>query len=192
MAIPSSLPAAGSTLHTEGAGHPPDSLARLVTAIVTLHHGFLRRELPLIEALLNEGRRSDSPDFQQTSAALFPLFARFRKELEAHLKREEVTLFPLIERLERAVSAGQPAPRNAFGPLSNAIQFMNEDHEFGDTLLDRMAGLSHGFTAPPDAHPQHAALMDKLTALQHDLEEHVRKEDEMLFPAAIRLEGSEQ
>ena len=190
MAISSSLPNSGAAVHADGAGRPADSLASLVTTIVTLHHGFLRRELPLIEALLNEGRRSDAPDFQKTSAALFPLFVRFRKELEAHLKREEVTLFPLIERLERAIAAGQPAPRYSFGPLSNAIQFMNEDHDFGDTLLGRMAEISHGFTAPPEAHPQHAALMEKLTALQHDMEEHVRKEDERLFPAAIRLEAS--
>ena len=190
MAIPFSLPTAGLAAHPEGAGRPADSLGSLATAIVTLHHGFLRRELPLIEVLLQEGRRSNAQGFQQTSAALLPLFARFRKELEGHLKREEVTLFPLIERLERAISAGQPAPRNSFGPLSNAIQFMNEDHDFGNTLLGRMAEISHGFTVPPEAHPQHAALMDKLTALQYDLEEHVRKEDEWLFPAAIRLEES--
>lgn len=190
MAIPSSLPTAGSNVPAEGAGRPADSLGSLVTAIVTLHHGFLRRELPLIEALLHEGSRSNTQDFQQTSAALLPLFARFRQELEGHLKREEVTLFPLIERLERAVSAGQHAPRYSFGPLSHAIQFMNEDHDFGDRLMGRMAEISHGFIVPPEAHPRYAALMDKLTALQHDMEEHVRKEDEWLFPAAIRLEES--
>jgi regulator of cell morphogenesis and NO signaling len=190
MAIPSSLPATGSVVQANDPGRSAGPLGSLAAAIVTLHHGFLRRELPLIEALLNEGRRSDSPDFQQTSAALFPIFVRFRKELEGHLKREEATLFPLIERLERAIAAGQPAPHNSFGPLSNAIQFMNEDHDFGDTLLGRMAEISRGFTTPPGAHPQHAALMEKLAALQRDMVEHIRKEDEMLFPATIRLEES--
>lgn len=106
------------------------------------------------------------------------------------MKREEVTLFPLIEGLERAVSSGQPAPRNSFGPLSNALQFMHEDHDFENELLGRMAEISGGFAAPPEAPPQYQVLMRRLQALQCDLEEHVRKEDEILFPAAIRLEES--
>ncbi len=106
------------------------------------------------------------------------------------MKREESTLFPLIEHLEQAVAAGRPAPRNSFGPLSNAIQFMNEDHDFENKLLGMMAEASDGFTSPPEAPSSYAALMHRLRLVKRDLDEHVRKEDEVLFPEVIRLEKS--
>ncbi len=104
------------------------------------------------------------------------------------MRREEVTLFPLIERLELAVAEGRPAPRNSFGPLSNAIQFMNEDHGFENKLLGMMADITEGFACPPGTSDSYADLMDRLKAMKLDLDEHVRKEDEMLFPETIRLE----
>lgn len=135
-----------------------------------------------------EGVHAGSGIFRQTASALLPLFLRFRVELEAHMKREEITLFPLIERLEKAIAAGQPVPHNSFGPLSNAIQFMNEDHDFENKLLSMMADISHGFVCSPEATSSYAALMNRLQALKLDMDAHVRKEDEVLFPEAIRLE----
>jgi iron-sulfur cluster repair protein YtfE (RIC family) len=73
-------------------------------------------------------------------------------------------------------------------PLSNAIQFMNEDHDFENKLLSMMAEIGHGFVCPPEAPSGYAVLMNRLQALKLDLDEHVRKEDEVLFPEAIRLE----
>lgn len=189
MARSPSIPAASSPSDKGGVDRPA-SLRGLIAAIITQHHEYLKRELPSIEALLAEGQRAESEVLRQTTAALIPIFLRFRMELEGHMKREEVTLFPLIEGLERAVSSGQPAPRNSFGPLSNALQFMHEDHDFENELLGRMAEISRGFATPPEAPPQYQVLMRRLQALQSDLEEHVRKEDEILFPAAIRLEES--
>ncbi len=170
---------------------PTDSLSRLIATILDQHHAYLKLELPLIETLLAEVAHTEPGTFRQTASALSPIFLRFRRELEAHMKREEVTLFPLILRLEEAIGHGRPAPRNSFGPLSNPIQFMNEDHDFENKLLSTMAEISHGFAFPPDAPPPYTALMTRLRALQLDLDEHVRKEDEVLFPEAIRLEETE-
>ncbi len=163
-------------------------LRDLIASILSQHHEYLRRELPDIEAALAEVAQVESGTYRQRAAAMLPLLVRFRRELEGHMKREELNLFPLIERLERAFAAHQPAPRNSFGPLSNAIQFMNEDHDFENSLLDKMAEISHGFAAPPDAPAAYTTLMTRLQVLKLDLEEHVRKEDKVLFPAAIRLE----
>ncbi len=165
-----------------------DFLRNLIANILSQHHEYLKRELPGMEAALTEVAQVGSGTYRQQAAEMLPLLVRFRQELEAHMKREELNLFPLIERLERTFAAGQPAPRNSFGPLSNAIQFMNEDHDFENQLLDRMAEMSHGFAAPSDAPADYTKLMIRLQALKVDLDEHVRKEDEMLFPAAICLE----
>ena len=158
-------------------------LSILITEIINHHHEYLKQELPFIEGLLVQIARIPSDPCSQTAAALLPIFSRFRRELEAHMRREEVILFPLIERLECAVTGGQLPPPNSFGPLSNAIQFMNEDHDFENKLLDQMTDISGGF-----AGSSRSGVMERLRAMKLDIEIHVRKEDESLFPAAIRLE----
>lgn len=125
----------------------------------------------------------------ERASTLVILFLRFRRELEGHIKREEITLFHLVKQLEAAVAEGTPKSRYSFGSLSNAILFMNEDHEFGHTVLKLMDEISHGST-PGAAAPTYAAAMARLRALARDLDEHVRKEDKLLFPEAIRLESS--
>ncbi len=189
MARPRSIAASAALPQnrTQPAAAP---LRNLITTIVTKHHEYLKRELPAIEAAVAEAARAEGGSFHETASAMFPLFQHFRRELEAHMKREESTLFPLIERLECALVAGQPAPRNSFGPLSNAIQFMNEDHDFENKLLGMMAEASDGFSSPPEAPSNYATLMHRLRLLKRDLDEHVRKEDEVLFPEVIRLEKS--
>ena len=166
------------------------ALHALIATILNDHHSYLKRELPVVEGLLRESIRQDSGTFRATAGRLLPLFLRFRRELEAHMRREEVTLFPLIERLELAIAEGRPAPRHSFGPLSNAIQFMNEDHGFENKLLGMMAGITDGFACRPGASDSYAGFMDRLKTLELDLAEHVRKEDGILFPETIRLEQS--
>lgn len=169
---------------------PADSLRVLIAVILDQHHAYLKRELPTIETLLTEAADSGSEAFCKTAATLFPVFLRFRREMEAHMKREEVTLFPLIGQMEAAVVQGRPAPRNSFGPLGNAIQFMNEDHDFENQLLGIMTEITQGFAAPVGAPAEYALAMSRLRALAIDLKEHVRKEDEVLFPHAIRIEDA--
>lgn len=158
-------------------------LRTLITEIINHHHEYLKRELPLIEGSLAHISRVQTDAYSEIAVVMLPAFSRFRRELEAHMRREEVILFPLIERLEHAVTSGQAPPRNSFGPLSNAIQFMNEDHDFENKLLDKITEISDGFGGPSSS-----GVRERLRTMKLDLGEHVRKEDEKLFPAAIRLE----
>lgn len=158
-------------------------LQTLIAEIINHHHDYLKRELPFIEGSLAHVALVQSDAFCEIATAMLPTFSRFRRELEAHMRREEVILFPLIEQLERAVISCQAPPRNSFGPLSNAIQFMNEDHDFENKLLDRITEISDGFGGSSSS-----GIVERLRTMKLDLEEHVRKEDEKLFPAAIRLE----
>ncbi|HEU5401897.1 MAG TPA: hemerythrin domain-containing protein [Terriglobales bacterium] len=168
--------------------HP---LRSLIATILDQHHAYLKNELAALEGLVKACAGSGSDNCRAAAVELLPIFLRFRKELEAHMKREEVILFPLIERLELAISENRPAPRNSFGPLGNAIQFMNEDHGFENKLFGMMAVMTDDFASPHGASGSYTGLMDRLKAMKLDLAEHIRKEDEMLFPEAIRLEKGE-
>jgi iron-sulfur cluster repair protein YtfE (RIC family) len=97
----------------EDAGSAACTLHALIATI--LHHSYLKRELPALEGLLRRSIRQDSGVFRVLAGQLLPLFLRFRRELEAHMRREEVTLFPLIERLELAIAESRPALATRLG-----------------------------------------------------------------------------
>ncbi len=185
------LPSNDRIVRAETRGFTTDAypLRSLIAAILDQHHAYLKNELISLEALVAASGCTGPDNCRATAINLLPLFVRLRTELHAHMKREEVILFPLIEQLESAIADGRPIPRNSFGPLSNAIQFMNEDHGFENKLLAMMAGITDGFASPPGGSESYRSLMDRLKILELDLAEHVRKEDEILFPETIRLEA---
>lgn len=168
----------------------PEPLHGIIAIILERHHAYLKRELPALEVLVYEVSRSGAGECSKNANLLLPMFLRFRRELEAHMKREEVTLFPLIAGLESAVRNHQQAPRNSFGPLSNAIAFMNEDHDFECALLGKMAEITNNFVVPADAPEPYRVLLQRLTVLAADMAEHIRIEDKLLFPRAVLLEES--
>jgi regulator of cell morphogenesis and NO signaling len=57
-------------------------------------------------------------------------------------------------------------------------------HERGQVgpLLDRLRELTGGYTVPEGVGATWRALWDGLRALDHGLREHMRVEDEVLFP----------
>ncbi len=71
--------------HKESVQFPADSLRTLIAVIFDQHHAYRKRELPTIEALLAEVVQAEPGKFRQTASALFPVFLRFRRELEAHI-----------------------------------------------------------------------------------------------------------
>jgi regulator of cell morphogenesis and NO signaling len=109
--------------------------------------------------------------------------AHVRVEIEWHLRKEELVLFPLCRKLEQDHAARtwqSPGTAGAIGVL------IAEHDEFTAALL-RLRELSSDF-APAGASLSHRALLDALEIFDRDMQVHLRKEDEMLFPRAIGLQ----
>ena len=163
-------------------------LAELTQHIRDTHHAFLHRELPAIWDLLKEAVAARSPgaDDVRTVARLF---GRFRSTLDSHLRKEETVLFPFVDRLERSLAAGEPAPAHAFGPLRLPIEILEGEHALGDRLLDQMRPLWTRWRAEHEAAAIQQTLCARMLALEADLSLHTRLEDDVLFPRTITLEG---
>jgi regulator of cell morphogenesis and NO signaling len=165
-------------------------LAELTQHIRDTHHAYLRREVPQIWELLREaGAAPGSRATGTGTGAVARLFSRFRSTLDSHLRKEEDVLFPFVERLERSLAAGEPAPAHAFGPLWLPIEILEGEHRLGDRLLDEMRPLWTRWRAEADAPQIHQALCARMLALEADMERHTRLEDDVLFPRTITLEG---
>jgi iron-sulfur cluster repair protein YtfE (RIC family) len=66
---------------------------------------------------------------------------------------------------------------------------MNFEHEQAKRGLDRIRAALQGLEAAPGADGQAAALKPRFTRLRDDMLEHIRAEEEDLFPRAVELEG---
>ena len=164
------------------------TLRDLVRHIVDRHHGWLRAELPEIGGLIRRGIESGGRERSARLVEMETLFRRFHREIESHLKKEEAVLFPLIERLEESAAEGRPASRQSFGPLSNPVEFMKQDHELADRLLEKLKALCAEAEQGGEAGAIPQALCERFEAVEADLAVHVHLEDDILFPRAIRLE----
>lgn len=164
-----------------------ESLGALCDHVVKAHHDYLREALPRL-TFLTEKVSNAHGDRDFRLAQLTAVFAAFREELESHMMKEELILFPLIRRMEsekRVVSSH-------CGSVQNPIQVMLAEHDDAGADLAKMRALTDDFTPPSSACNTYRAMLDALTALEADMHQHVHKENNILFPRAIELESKLQ
>ncbi len=104
----------------------------------------------------------------ETEALIARILARIGDEMEAHMQKEEVGLFPTI------LAGGSV--------LTMAIEIMREDHDDHAARLEEVGALTAGLTVPDDAGEAWSALHAGLRGFAADLREHIRLENDELFP----------
>ena len=112
------------------------------------------------------------------------LFDQFTVEVEAHLRKEEI-LFPQLRAFERAADA----TLFAWTAAGKSIEEMEREHEEAIEAMQQMRVLTDELTAPTWADTSHRALLHALSALDGDMHDHIYKEDQVLFPEAMRLDA---
>lgn len=155
----------------------------LVDHLEDTHHRYLWDTLPRLteladEAVLREGDRHPH------LATLARTLASLRQLFEAHLRKEERLLFPMV----RDLAASDVRPSFHCGSLRNPISVMIHEHDVVDELLAQISAITNGFSAPPDACAAHRALVAGLAELDADTRTHVHTENSILFPEVVRLE----
>ena len=169
-------------------GEPPAwaamDVAELTEHIETTHHRHLRSELPRLSELLAKvtgvhGHRH--PELHAIQAR----FAELRAELEPHLATEEAAVFPAIRRLAGVQRDG--APKRS--PLDMPISALLVEHYRAGQLLATLRRLTDGYRPPADGCASYRTCYAALAELEADIHLHVHKENNVLFPAVIALEG---
>jgi len=151
----------------------------VVDHIETVHHGFLRREFPRAAALLDEAILDHPDDVRLVE--LCAAFTELRDEMEPHLEMEEAILFPICRDLANAFSW----PSFHVGPVTKPIALLQHDHDHADQLLLSMSEITDTYPGPLDAGVQETFMV--LRAIEDDLRQHLREENEALFPSTLRL-----
>jgi regulator of cell morphogenesis and NO signaling len=174
-------------------GTPPDDfksapLTELVAHILATHHGYVKQEIPRLKQLLFKVVGVHCASHPEL-AAVQRTFHGLAGELLSHMMKEEMVLFPYIEKLERAANEGKPAPVAPFGSISNPVRMMELEHESAGAGFTQIRALTSAYTPPETACFSYKTLYSALRDFEADLHQHVHLENNILFPRAIALEG---
>ena len=160
-------------------------LDRLIDHIVTVHHQYVRENLPLLGFYATKVAQVHGITHPET-VEISRLIDDLQEELTPHLEKEEVVLFPFIKRLLAPENATQIEPA-AFGTVENPIKCMISEHEAAGEIMSSIARLSSNFTPPESACNTYRVLYKKLKEFERDLHEHIHLENNILFPKVIAM-----
>ncbi|MCW5979685.1 MAG: iron-sulfur cluster repair di-iron protein [Bryobacteraceae bacterium] len=164
------------------------SLRELISHIVSTHHEYLKLELPRLKQRLQKVLNAHGDKDPETLQALSRVFLGLWQELDQHMHKEEMILFPAIDRCEQASRNGAPLPPSPFGSIANPIAVMEREHDSAGQALHQMKELTGGYTLPEYACATYRALNDGLQELEADLHLHIHLENNILFPRVIEME----
>jgi len=111
-------------------------LSALVAHIVSVHHWYLKLELPRIQRQLEAVYAIHRERDAATLAPLPGLLFLMTEDLYLHMHKEESTLFHVIEESEQGTNCGFPAS-SSFGTLASIIDMGRRKNNLGAATLER-------------------------------------------------------
>lgn len=109
-------------------------------------------------------------------------------ELAAHMKKEELILFPFIRKMTKAKLENTKVDAAHFGTVKNPIQMMMNEHTVEGNRFRKIEELSNNYTPPLDACNTYRVSFALLKEFEQDLHLHIHLENNILFPRAIEIE----
>jgi regulator of cell morphogenesis and NO signaling len=148
------------------------STAELIEHILARYHAVHRREFSELMELARkvEAVHAEHPRVPRGLADTLKLMLG---ELEVHMKKEELILFPSMQ-------------QRLGGGLDVPIAQMRHDHDDHGEQLRKLESMTDNFTVPADACNSWRALYAGAAKLNDDIREHIHLENNVLFP---RFEG---
>ena len=109
-------------------------------------------------------------------------------ELAAHMKKEELILFPFIRKMTKAKLENTKVDAAHFGIVKNPIQMMMNEHTVEGHRFMKIEELTNNYTPPQDACNTYRVSFSLLKEFEQDLHLHIHLENNILFPKAIEIE----
>lgn len=151
------------------------------------HHSYVEQKITEIKPFLDKICKvhgSEHPELLEIKS----LFEASAGELTAHMKKEELILFPYFKSLVVAEQNGTPPASRQFNSVESPIAKMHEDHNNEGERFREIEKLTNDYTPPSDACGTYRVTFSLLKEFQEDLHKHIHLENNILFKKAIALE----
>ena len=158
------------------------SIDKLIAHIVDSHHHYVNTMVPTISALFKtvlESNETNNLELKRISE----LFRQLGNDMKQHMQKEEVALFPFIQKLEMSQHSGEELPAGL--SVKSLITVIEFEHDTSGIIIRQINQLSNNYTAPEDASPLFCTLFNKLREFESDLILHIHDENNVLHPKAI-------
>jgi len=135
----------------------------IIDHILNTHHTFLKENLPLISTLAFKVLYVHGENHKELFK-VHELFNTLRSELERHLIKEEIVLFPAIHQGNKSL-----------------IKELMDEHDGAGDLIKEIKEVTDHYKLPKDACESYKLLMKKLETVEIDTYNHVHLENNILF-----------
>jgi regulator of cell morphogenesis and NO signaling len=146
----------------------------LIDYIENTHHVYVKKTLPELGDLSTTVLRAHGSNHEELFR-VHKLFNNLKTELEEHLIKEEVMLFPKIR-------AQQTGPAADGAGIRERMAETVEEHETAGAVLKELREITGDYTVPADGCPTYRLTYEKLEELEADLFRHIHLENNLLFP----------
>ena len=161
------------------------SLSQLADYIVATHHAYVKQEMPQILSYLQRVA-SKHGDRHPEMRKVAEIFAAVKEEMEQHMQKEELILFPRIKEVEKE-GAELNRKKLTVSYLEAPVDMMEEEHDHAGAAMAEIRELTDNYNPPADACTTYKLSYAALEAFEKDLHQHVHLENNILFPKAIGL-----
>lgn len=162
------------------------SARSLIHQITQIHHKYITTTAPAILLFLEKlvSRHSENhPELLKVDQLFHEAFTA----LLAHMKQEEMILFPYVEAMEEALTNGFDLAAPHFGHVRRPISDLEDEHEMEGNRFKLIAALTNNYQVPADGCETYQLTYRMLQEFEKDLHRHVHLENNILFPKARQL-----
>lgn len=147
--------------------------------IVNTHHAYLNENLPNVSELLNKILRVHGEKHKEL-IKVHKLFNALRVDLEQHLIKEEVEVFPIIIQYEKNKD------KELLKLAVEKIKELEEEHEGAGTILKELRKITNNYSLPIDACNSYKLTYQLIEAIEDDTFRHIHLENNILFPRVLK------
>lgn len=151
------------------------------------HHRYVEEKSAVIIPFLNKLCKVHG-DRHPELFEINELFIGSAQDLGAHMKKEELILFPFIRKMVAAKRSGESLEAPRFGTVENPVEMMKHEHEVEGERFVKIAELTNNYQFPADACGTYQVTFKMLEDFEKDLHRHIHLENNILFPKAIAME----
>jgi len=159
------------------------SQAQLVNHIIVHHHYYVRKAMPVIMGQLEKIAAKHGEHYPYM-IKVKELFGIIQNEMDQHMRKEEVVLFPRIVEVERelGIDPNLQIPKDY---LSGPISMMENEHDQAGDIMFQIRGLTDNYKVPSGACTTFQVCLSGLSEFENDLHQHVHLENNILFPRVL-------